>query len=140
MIALDRLNAMAFARHLGFVFEQAEDGRSAVSLQTGPEHENLQGRVHGGVLPVLVDAAGATAIASQSDAAVVTADLRVNLIKPVTPGQRVTAVGTVTHAGPSSAFASVVVTAGGDGVVALGQVTCIVKARRAGEATGPAAS
>jgi len=129
MIDLARLNAMPVARHLGFVFESAANGSSVVILDARPEHENLGGRVHGGILPVLVDAAGATAIASQTDDAVLTADLRVSLVKPVAPGQRVTATGTLTHASATTAFASVVVKDGSDAVVALGQLTCVIKRR-----------
>lgn len=128
---LARLNAMPFARFIGFTFEDAPEGTSIVLLEVQPHHQNIQGAAHGGLLPIIIDAAGATAVSSKApDAFVVTADLRTNFIAAVAVGDRLTAVGNVVHLGGSTGYAQVVVTDANGRTLALGQVTCVVKARR----------
>lgn len=125
---LARLNGMAFAQHLGMVFVRASEGEAVVTLEVAARHGNLRGQLHGGIMPVVIDAAGSVAIWSTvPEATVLTADLRVNFVAPVEAGDRVEAVGRIAHGGGGTGFASVVVRNGRGEVVALGQVTGIIK-------------
>ncbi len=121
-------NEMPFARYLGLRFRPAPGGGSDVSLEIRPELLNTQGIGHGGLVPILVDAAGATAVLAQVEGAkVVTADLRAQLIGSAQPGDTLTARGTVMHLGTSTAYASVVVSNQTGAAIGLGQVTCIIR-------------
>ena len=129
-VDLTRFNEMPIAGHIGFHFVFARDGGSEVQLTVGPELGNAQGIGHGGILPVLIDAAGTLAIQSSfpepERVRVLTADLRVNLIGTLAIGATVTARGSVTHLGERTCFAQVDVAAGG-ATVGLGQLTCVVR-------------
>jgi uncharacterized protein (TIGR00369 family) len=125
---LNQLNRMAFAQHIGMTFESAKDGECLVSFVAQPFHGNTRGHVHGGVLPMIIDAAGATAIWSTApQASVFSADLRVNFIAPVASGQKVEARGHVVHRGGSTAYAAVTVMGEDGTTLALGQVTGVIK-------------
>jgi len=131
MTDMQRLNEMPFARHLGMEFVKVADGESVMRLATQKQHENMNGKVHGGVLPALVDAAGATCILSAVPGGrVITADLRVNFIGGVDSGDTLDVVGRVAHRAGSTGYASVTVKNGAGDLVALGQVTCIVRETR----------
>ena len=52
---------MGFPALVGFHFLEWEDGRAVLGLQVRPEHLNLGGVIHGGVLATLMDVAGACA-------------------------------------------------------------------------------
>lgn len=91
--AVDRFAAAPISRLLGFeVAPAAGDGRTVVALEAGPQHANPMGRVHGGVISALADAAMGTAygrelLASEDFA---TIELKVNFMRPVRAG-RITA-------------------------------------------------
>jgi uncharacterized protein (TIGR00369 family) len=73
------------ARLIGFSIQEIGDGRAIGVLQTGPQHANPMGTLHGGVLCDLADAAMGTAFASTLDAneSFTTVDLRINFFRPV---------------------------------------------------------
>lgn len=129
MAALTRLNEMQFARYLGFEFLVLDGRESVVELVARDVHENSFGRAHGGVIPAIIDAAGATAVAARAGTGTaLTADLRVNYIRAIQTGNRIRAVGRVSCLSGSTGFADVQVTNNDNEIVALGQVTCILKA------------
>jgi len=132
---------MRFARDIGFEFVEAVDGASRVQLTVTDDHANAQGIGHGGIIPILVDAAGTLAIVSTfdepDDVRVLTVDLRVNLIGAARLGSTLTARGDVVHVGRSTSFSRVEVV-DDDETIGLGQLTCVV--RPGGAAQTPSAA
>jgi uncharacterized protein (TIGR00369 family) len=73
------------ANLIGFEGEHIGDGRAVFSLQTGPQHANPMGTLHGGVLCDLADAAMGMAFASTlaADESFTTMSLNINFFRPV---------------------------------------------------------
>jgi uncharacterized protein (TIGR00369 family) len=73
------------AELIGFDVEEIGDGRSVASLQSGPQHANPIGTLHGGVLCDLTDAAMGMAFAStlEPDESFTTISLTINFFRPV---------------------------------------------------------
>lgn len=135
MVDLSKFNTMRFARHIGFEFVTAESGASLVRLVVTDDHANAHGIGHGGIVPILVDAAGTLAVVSTfdppEDVRVLTADLRVNLIGAARLGSVLTARGAVIHVGRSTAYSCVEVTDDLGETIGLGQLTCVARPARA---------
>lgn len=53
----ERVDASTFHRAFGIRLEHVAEGEVDVSIETGTEHLNLMGTVHGGVLATLADTA-----------------------------------------------------------------------------------
>lgn len=53
----ERVDASRFHRSFGMTLEHVAEGEVDLSLEVGPEHLNLMGTVHGGVLATLADSA-----------------------------------------------------------------------------------
>ncbi len=53
----ERVNTSAFHRAFGMTLEHVAGGEVDLALEAGPEHLNLMGTVHGGVLATLADSA-----------------------------------------------------------------------------------
>jgi uncharacterized protein (TIGR00369 family) len=70
---------------IGFEVEEISDGRAVGSLQTGPQHANPMGTLHGGVLCDLADAAMGMAFASTlaDGESFTTMTLNINFFRPV---------------------------------------------------------
>ena len=130
-IDVTRFNAMPIARHIGFRFVSAQDGTATVRLEISAELGNAQGIGHGGIVPILADAAGTLAVQSSferpDDVRILTADLRVNLIGALRIGSVVTATGHVLHVGRSTCFSRVDVVDDAGETVGLGQLTCVAR-------------
>jgi uncharacterized protein (TIGR00369 family) len=126
-------HAGAFGWLLGYHYVDAELGHARCILDVTDIHLNSSGVAHGGVLCTLADAAmGAAAYNSlEPDQRCVTAELKVNFLKPIVPG-RVTAGATIVQKGTRL----IVVTAemhdeAGDLVgIALGTFAIIARDRR----------
>src|ERR1700686_5232848 len=73
------------AQLIGFTIGEVGDGRAIGSLQTGPQHANPMGTLHGGVLCDLADAAMGMAFAStlEADESFTTMDLHIHFFRPV---------------------------------------------------------
>jgi uncharacterized protein (TIGR00369 family) len=97
-----------FDRHLGISSHIEEPGVCTAELALAPEHRNIEGRIHGGVLLALLDTAMGHAIASLRAAredVVGAATMQFScqfLRAPV--GELLHARGTVSRLGRSSAF------------------------------------
>ena len=78
----------SFKDVLGVQVEEAEDGRSRLTLEASPDHLNEGGTVHGGVLASLVDMAMGEAVRSSiGDGSVpATSQLTVTYLRPGKPG------------------------------------------------------
>jgi uncharacterized protein (TIGR00369 family) len=70
---------------IGFDIVEIADGHAAGHLQTGPQHANPMGTVHGGILCDLADAAMGMAFAStlKDDETFTTLELKINFVRPV---------------------------------------------------------
>ncbi len=53
----ERVDASTFHRTFGMTLEHVAEGEVDLALEAGPEHLNLMGTVHGGVLATLADSA-----------------------------------------------------------------------------------
>ncbi len=79
--------------------EQMVDGEVVIALHPDPRHHHGAGRVHGGIISLLMDNAGFFAAATRSRGNwVVTAELKVNLLDSFA-GEIVRATGRVLRAG-----------------------------------------
>ena len=75
-------------RYLNMEALTAADGASCIELTILEEQKNLFGIVHGGILAALLDAACGVALATllKPGETLVTLDLRINYLAPVTTG------------------------------------------------------
>src|SRR5882762_4262399 len=80
-----RTSTVSIAALIGFDVEEIGAGRAVASLQTGPQHANPMGTLHGGVLCDLTDAAMGMAFVStlEPDQSFTTVELRINFFRPV---------------------------------------------------------
>lgn len=102
----ERLRDSAFYRWAGVEIVDAAPGRAEVAFEAGPEHVNLQGLVHGGMLATLADTAMGLAIRTvlEPDRRHVTVQLGVEFLAPGRPG-RIVARGRSVKVGRQLGFA-----------------------------------
>jgi uncharacterized protein (TIGR00369 family) len=83
------LESTPIAELIGFTVSEIGEGRAIGSLQSGPEHANPLGTLHGGVLCDLADAAMGLAFAStlNDDESFTTMDLQIHFFRPVWKAQ-----------------------------------------------------
>ncbi|GAB5559070.1 MAG: PaaI family thioesterase [Synoicihabitans sp.] len=86
----DRFSEAPISRLIGFeVAAETEDEITVVALDAGEKHANPMGRVHGGVISALADAAMGTAygrvLLDEEDFS--TIELKVNFMRPVKIGR-----------------------------------------------------
>ena len=93
--------APGIARLLGFSLTVVEHGHVECELLTRDDMTNPMGSVHGGIAATLLDTVMGCAVHSvlPADARYTTTDLQVRYVRPVVPGTRVRARGTVVHQG-----------------------------------------
>src|SRR5262249_15929902 len=74
---------------IGFGVSEAADGRAVVLIETGPQHFNPMGTLHGGVLCDIADTAMGFAFASTLAAgeSFTTVELKINYLRPVRQAQ-----------------------------------------------------
>jgi uncharacterized protein (TIGR00369 family) len=85
---------------LGFEVEMVEKGRAILCVDARPDHKQLHGVVHGGILATLADTASAMAAytAAPRGTAIATIELKINYLRPI-PGGRIRAHAQVLRAG-----------------------------------------
>lgn len=100
-----------FGAMLGFEHVESAEDTAVFELKLRPEHCNLHGRVHGGVLMSLLDAAGLWAGAYRNGtlSKASTAALNCNFLRGVRLGEigSLRATGEVTKRGKSMYFSSI---------------------------------
>jgi len=106
------LEVGAFWRFLGMRAVPDEAGAHVVRLEVRPEHMQVMGRVHGGVLASLIDSAIALAVHEPmaSGSAAATLDLNVQYLRPVEAPCVLVARGRILSRGGAVALASAEVT------------------------------
>jgi uncharacterized protein (TIGR00369 family) len=94
-----------FVEHLGFELLRFEGGLSTVCLRPQPEHLNIFGKVHGGVLMTLLDTTMAQAARSlQPDHGAVTIEMKTSFFRPAQGAAPIRAEGRLLHRTRTMAF------------------------------------
>jgi|SRR5215469_3433154 len=115
------------AELIGFGVSEAGDGRAVVVMQTGSQHFNPMGTLHGGVLCDIADAAMGFAFASTlaPGESFTTVELKINYLRPVREAQ-LRAEGRVVQRGRTIGYVECDVTDGNGRLVAKSNSTCMV--------------
>lgn len=117
----------AIGKLIGFRCVGIELGRAVFELDAGPQHGNVMGTLHGGVICDVADAAMGTAMAStlEDDETFTTLDLMVKFLKPIWTA-RIRAVGQIVKRTRSLGLVECEVTDPGGSLVARVYSTCMV--------------
>jgi uncharacterized protein (TIGR00369 family) len=116
-------------RLIGFDLVSVETGKAIFEMQTGPQHANPMGTVHGGILCDIADAAMGVAYASTlgEGESFTTLELKINFLKPVW-NARLRAEGRVVKRGKTVGMAECDVVDETGSLVARASSTCMTLA------------
>jgi uncharacterized protein (TIGR00369 family) len=123
------LPAPPISRTLDFILVEADAGRVVFQGRPGFAHYNPMGTVHGGWFATLLDSALGCAVASilAAGKAYTTAELKVNIVRPLTDKvPLVRAEGHVIHGGGRMATADARLTGPDGKLYAHGSTTCFI--------------
>jgi uncharacterized protein (TIGR00369 family) len=113
-IAQAFLQSLPHSRALGMVVEDIGDGHATLSMPYDPKliGDPVTGVIHGGAVSALMDTASGAAVMVHSLAPLATAtlDLRIDYMRPATPGQTLRARAECHHVTRSIAFVRAVAT------------------------------
>ena len=121
----ERVAASPFHSSMGISVEAVREGAVDLRLHAGPEHANLHGTVHGGVLATLADTAAGLAVRSATadpGGRHASVNLDIQYLAPATTGT-LRATGRVVKLGRRLAFAEAEITDEGGTALARAQVT-----------------
>jgi uncharacterized protein (TIGR00369 family) len=124
----DRLATSRFHASLGITLHAVRDDGVELRMQAGPEHANLHGTVHGGVLATLADTAAGVAVRAalpDPGAPHATVTLDVQYLAPAGHGT-LSGIGRVEKLGRRIAFADATVLDADGVVVARAQATVAI--------------
>lgn len=102
------IEALPFSKALQMRLEHMAEGRAEISMPYAKElvGDPATGVIHGGAVSALMDTCGGAAVMShpQTKSATATLDLRIDYMRPATPGDRITARAHCYHVTRSVAF------------------------------------
>ena len=112
---------------IGFAVTAAGDGRAVVVIESGPQHFNPMGTLHGGVLCDIADTAMGFAFASTlgPGESFTTVELQINYLRPVREA-RLRAEGRVVQRGRTVGYVECDVTDERGKLIAKSNSTCLV--------------
>ena len=116
-----------FSRLIGIQDGLSDGGVGSVSLAVRPHHLQAAGRVHGGLIAVLVDTAFFRAVRSllAPGQGTTTIELKINFLEPADSG-RLTATATIISSANRLMVADIEVTADGNRLIAQATGTFLV--------------
>ncbi len=120
----ERLAASPFHSWVGVAVVEASPGEVVVDLEAGPQHRNLQGLIHGGLLATLADIAMGLSVRTSVEPGRrhVTIEMSIRFLRPGKPG-KIQAKGHTLRVGREVAFAEAEVTDENGRVLATAQGT-----------------
>jgi uncharacterized protein (TIGR00369 family) len=118
--------------HVGFRMAEVSKGRIVFTGEPGGNVLNLIGTVHGGYAATILDSALALSVLStlDADSNFTTLEIKVNYVRPITPGMTVRAEGTVVHSGRRVATSEARLTDSEGRLLAHGTTTCLILPRK----------
>lgn len=127
--SVDRFTNAPVSKLIGFHVHPGEVGESTVELDCGQHHHNPMGRVHGGVVSALADAAMGIAFGRTllDDEDFSTIEMKVSFLRPVISG-RVVANARVLERGLRVGFVECEITNAKGKRVAKASCTCTILA------------
>ena len=127
-IAEGRLAGPPIARTLNYWIKSVEPGRVVFEGEPQFDAMNPMGTVHGGWYGTILDSCMACAVQTSvpKGSYYTTLEYKVNILRPIPLGTRVTATGTLQHGGRSTGIARGEVTDAEGRLYATGSTTCII--------------
>lgn len=123
------LPSPAMASTMNYRFVAAEPGKVIVEATPGKHHVNPMGTTHGGWFGTILDTCMSCAVMTcvPKGSVYTTLEYKVNLTRGIPPGTPVQAIGTVDHAGRSTAVAKGEIRGMADGkLYGTASTTCLI--------------